>query len=230
MKTKINLLRLFLLTGTIAWTGCAKDNPTPNPNPTPISQLPPVAVQPFYNIVITGLCKVNLVAGAMNHVDTANGAGFVNIVGKTLFVTGAGEITISVKELDSLVANGASFISSINTVNLDHPVIIGNAFSQINMKIAAKDSIIAISNGLGPYIFSGTTPQLHLWANGVGFFKAFDLISEDCTVTMIGAGESEVYASKSLIATIAGLGTVYYKGNPPSVTPYMFGLGFLVKK
>ncbi|MGQ0827783.1 MAG: GIN domain-containing protein [Bacteroidota bacterium] len=224
MKTIFFKFGILSVTSMLLWTGCTKGPGTiPNTNPNP-------AVQPFYNIVTDGLCKVILVPGAVNHVDTCMGAGTITIAGKTLYAAGAGSATISIKDLDSLTANGASFVEAPATLNLDHVTITGNRYSKIILNLSASDSIAALCYGMGPYELSGNTPQLRLVSDGLGSFQAFNMITKNCNVNIIGAGKAEVYASNSLTATIHGLGVVYYKGNPPVVTPNILGLGFLVKK
>ncbi|MBA3706778.1 MAG: DUF2807 domain-containing protein [Bacteroidetes bacterium] len=223
MKTKpiFLKLRIIAISSIMIWTSCTKG---PNPNP------PPPPAQPFYNIVADGLCKITLVPGAVNHVDTIIGAGIVKIIGRTLYAAGAGAATVSIKELDSLTTNGSSFVEATTTLNLNRIAITGNGLSKMDLKLAVTDSIAATCNGFGPYILSGNTSLLRLALHGAGAFKAFNLLSQDCYVTLLGAGVGEVYASNSLTAGIYGWGVVYYKGNPPIVSPTILGLGTLVKK
>ncbi|MGQ0829472.1 MAG: GIN domain-containing protein [Bacteroidota bacterium] len=225
MKTNFKFQTLVFIS-IFLWTSCSK-SPSPSPNP----QNPSPTAQPFHNIVTSGLCKVNLISGAINNLDTVKGSIVTSLVNGTLFISGAGEATISIIDLDSLIANGSSEILAPSSLNLDHIVIVGNGLSKMNLNMAASDSIIVVSNGAGPYTFSGNTSKLHLYANGLASFRGYNLITKDCIVGLLGVGNSEVYASNSLTAYIAGMGVIYYKGNPPTVNKvFIAGLGKLVKK
>ncbi len=48
---------------------------------------------------------------------------------------------------------------------------------------------------------------------GNGTLNAFDLMTEETTVSILGNGNAEVHASVALDVTIGGNGNVRYKGN-----------------
>ena len=51
------------------------------------------------------------------------------------------------------------------------------------------------------------------------------LKAENVRITVSGAGDAEVYASKSLHAVISGAGDVVYDGNPADVQREISGWG-----
>jgi hypothetical protein len=59
--------------------------------------------------------------------------------------------------------------------------------------------------------------------------SAFQLITENASIELSGAGDAEVFASKSLKADLSGAGNVAYKGNPPSVNKEISGAGSVSK-
>ena len=201
--------------------GCAKQPVTPPPTPP---------VLDFHNIVVSGLCKVNLVAGTTNKVDFADGAMVQTIINGTLFLSGAGVGDISVADVDTLIANGVTSINAAKTLSLDHVIIVGNGVSTMNLNIDATDSIEFISNGVGPYTLAGNTSSLHLHSNGAALVNAYGLLSKKCITSIFGIGISEVYASDELKAIIAGDGTIYYKGGATLTKQYIAGVGKIVKK
>ncbi len=213
-----------LIVSALCWTSCSKPvvvEVTPTPNPAPA----------FTNLVISGDIKVNLVAGTTNQVDTVTQGVIVKTqVNKTLFISGAGIVNITVSDLDTLITNGnTSVVDSTSLLHLDHLIVVANGFSRINMNLTASDSLVVISNGVGPYTFSGSTPKYHLHTNGLAFVHSYGLIATNVIVGLYGVGKSQVYASNSITAYIAGAGIIYYKGNPPIVNPvFIAGIGMLV--
>jgi len=63
--------------------------------------------------------------------------------------------------------------------------------------------------------------------SGAGNLNAFELISEETTVNLSGAGKAEVYANQLLNVTITGAGSVYYKGHP-AIAKTITGSGNLI--
>lgn len=222
MKNKTIYFKLgVLVCGVIFIASCAKPPVVP-PNPP----APPLA---FHNIVVSGLCKVNLVSGSTNSVKSADGAMVQTIINGTLFLSGAGVGEIELIDVDTLVANGVTSINAGAALNLDHVIIVGNGVSTMALDINA-DSIEFISNGVGPYILKGNTQKLHLHSNGAALVSAYDLSSKNCVTSILGIGISEVYATDELKAVIAGNGTIYYKGGATVTKQYIAGLGKVVKK
>lgn len=60
----------------------------------------------------------------------------------------------------------------------------------------------------------GTANTLNITHAGVGKISAFDLTSDVCDINHAGVGGIEVTVNDELDVTIAGVGTVFYKGNP----------------
>ncbi|MEO6902098.1 MAG: DUF2807 domain-containing protein [Bacteroidia bacterium] len=222
MKNKIIYFNLgVLLCGAIFIASCAKPPVVP-PKPS----APPLT---FHNIVVSGLCKVNLVAGSTNAVKSADGAMVQTIINGTLFLSGAGVGEIEVIDVDTLVANGVTSINASTALNLDRVIIVGNGVSTMTLDINA-DSIEFISNGVGPYTLKGNTQKLHLHSNGAALVSAYNLLSKNCITSILGIGISEVYATEELKAIIAGNGTIYYKGGAAVTKQLIAGVGKVLKK
>jgi hypothetical protein len=174
---------ILILIAVTLWGGCTKKPatpPLPNPGPQPAA--------PFNNIVVSGYSKITLVAGAANKIDTIFGAIIPHIRKHTLYLDGAGQATLDVNDLDTLISNGATEIDAPSNLNLHHVVIVGNGVSHMNLNLTASDSVCMLSNGAGPYTLTGSTPELHVYVNGVADFHGFGMISQNCTVSLAGAG------------------------------------------
>ena len=60
---------------------------------------------------------------------------------------------------------------------------------------------------------------------GAGKLEAFDLDSKDCDVTVGGLGGAEIYVTGKLNATIEGVGSIKYDGEPIDINTEIKGLG-----
>jgi len=58
----------------------------------------------------------------------------------------------------------------------------------------------------------GQTKDFEISGSGSTTLKCFDLLAENVTVDISGAGDAEVYASVKLSGTISGAADVHYKG------------------
>jgi hypothetical protein len=222
-STCLRLCFALLLTAGVL-TSCKKDL-------TPSSTPPSVTVSTFRNLIINGHCNVTLVVGSSNQISSTQSSIVSVILNKSLMINGSGSVTISINDLDTLSVNGTSSIVAPAALNLRHIAIIACGSSSMNLNLNASDSITMDNSGAGPYTLAGSTPKFHLYVKGLADFHGYDLLSSDCVVALAGAGMSEIYASNSLTAYIAGSGIVYYKGNPPTVNPvFLAGTGSLVKK
>jgi hypothetical protein len=221
----IALVLVLLLLVLIAsmFSSCQKNFPSG----TPVAPAP----GNFHNITVNGNCKLKLVSGSTNQLDSIIGGYVHNIViNGTLMLNGSGNVYITINDLDSVFANGNSSISCKDTLHLDYLAILCNGSSDVTLTVEASDSITALVNGSGKYNFSGSAPKLNVGANGHGTFSGFGLFSKNCDVGVNGSGTSEVSVSDTLRAYINGNGTVYYKGNPVVIPVHMNGNGKLIKK
>ncbi len=116
-----------------------------------------------------------------------------------------GELTyhVTVAELDSLELDG---LSNITVDNLN-----GEALT-VNL------------DGAGSITVSGEVDRQTVEINGAGKYDAANLKSREAVVTHSGAGLAVVQVSDQLDATLNGIGTVEYIGDP-QVTKDVSGLG-----
>jgi hypothetical protein len=222
MKTmKHSLIALLVLA---AFASCRK-------TPVTVVVNPPANVAAFSRLVIDGNVKVHLVPGASNRVDTAVSGVIVKFAtSHTAYITGAGEITAYINDVDTIISNGSTQLLAPTNLNLHHTIFVSNGFSTCDINLVASDSLVFFANGAGPYKFTGSTPRFNLRTNGFSYIQTYGLISSDCDVKLNGANTAEVYSSHSLSVFIAGAGSLYYKGNPPTVSPVVIlGAGKLIK-
>ncbi len=101
---------------------------------------------------------------------------------------------------------------------------VGNFTVQNDVDLAALDVFLV---GVGDFNLRGTTEDLFISLVGVGNVNAFDLSTDSCEISIVGAGNAEVFVNDTLDVTIVGAGTVFYKGDP-AITSNITGTGSIV--
>ena len=76
---------------------------------------------------------------------------------------------------------------------------------------------------------NGRVDELVVRMEGAGHADLRDLVADDATVTVDGVGSVYVNSTKSLDATMNGVGAILYSGTPHEVNTAMRGLGTISK-
>jgi hypothetical protein len=84
--------------------------------------------------------------------------------------------------------------------------------------------------GASKFRASGDTSKLDITLNGAGLVDARELRADRVNVVNNGAGTVSVHALDSLDATVNGVGTIDYYGDPKAVNPKVNGIGRITKK
>ena len=79
-------------------------------------------------------------------------------------------------------------------------------------------------SGAGDVNLTGRVEDQVVRLSGFGRYQAFNLESQQASVTISGAGGANVWAMETLDVTISGAGDVKYYGSP-TVTPNISGVG-----
>jgi hypothetical protein len=98
----------------------------------------------------------------------------------------------------------------------------------IKMEVDAPKLSAEVS-GSGSVRLKGQTKEVELDLTGAAHAYCYDLLAENTTVEISGAGSAEVYASVKLDATVSGAGNVSYKGNAADVNQHVSGAGNVKK-
>ncbi len=92
----------------------------------------------------------------------------------------------------------------------------GSGSISIN-KITGTQNLTATLKGTGSIMANQNLDSLQnttIVVEGTGSFKAFPIQTKNCTVTIKGTGDCEIFVKNTLTVNIQGTGSVYYKGNP----------------
>lgn len=93
-----------------------------------------------------------------------------------------------------------------------------------------NEKITITSTGAGDIQVSGQTKVAEISSTGAANINTENLHAERAKVTLSGAANVDVYASQQLEATVSGVGSVTYSGNPPVVNKHVSGIGSVNKK
>jgi hypothetical protein len=118
-------------------------------------------------------------------------------------------IYVSMKTIKTLSIEGAGNIQSTNMIN--------------------SQSLNCSINGAGNITLQGQGDDLSCSINGAGNFNAKNFTAKTCTAIVNGAGSCTVSCTDKLDATVSGVGSVYYYGNPATVNSTISGVGQITK-
>jgi hypothetical protein len=97
----------------------------------------------------------------------------------------------------------------------------------IQMEVDAPKVTAGIS-GSGSVKLKGQARDFDVDLSGAGHAYCYDLLTENTTVEISGAGSAQIYASVKLKANVSGAGNISYKGNA-SVSQQISGAGSVNK-
>ncbi len=124
--------------------------------------------------------------------------------------------------------SGSSDIVGKNKISSNEELELGaSGAGDIKMEVDAPKVTAGIS-GSGSISLRGQTKDLSIDLSGAGHAYCYDLLTENSTVSISGAGSAQVYASVKLNAEVSGAGNINYKGNP-SVSQQISGAGNVSK-
>lgn len=201
------------------------------------------SLPPFTRIDVSGTAAVVLVQGDAESMTSASGDGaFVaaKVSDGTLHLEsgdnahwwdffldrnggGTAQVTVTFRNLEAIAAAGTVKITAngLRTPDLE---ISGAGGTAIDIRGLTAQSLTVSGAGALRAVISGTVDEQTVTISGAGEYRAPDLMSRDATVTVAGAGQVIVHATKTLKATISGAGQVEYLGDP-EVTERVSGIG-----
>jgi hypothetical protein len=95
--------------------------------------------------------------------------------------------------------------------------------------IETEDLDVELS-GAGNIVMDGTVKTLHAEVSGAGNIDAKSLKAENVYISVSGAASASVYASKYLNASVSGVGSIDYYGDPEKTKTNVSGIGSISRK
>jgi hypothetical protein len=148
--------------------------------------------------------------------------------GVNLIPSGDLNVYVSSPTYKSIEVSGSSDIVGQNRItSSDELNLQASGAGDIQMEVDAPKITSGIS-GSGSIKLKGQTKDLDIDLSGAGHAYCYELLTENTTVQISGAGSAQVYASVKLKADVSGAGNISYKGNA-SVSQDISGAGSVNK-
>lgn len=124
---------------------------------------------------------------------------------------------VTIKELNTLRSSGASQVRLNETFNVGNLKIDVNGASSFKGIINASNVKIEAS-GASSINIEGNTNDLDVHASGASSVKAYEFVSNKCSVDCSGASSVGINVKNELKAEASGASSVRYKGSPSNKT------------
>ncbi len=130
---------------------------------------------------------------------------------------------LTVKELTNLDIIGAARVNVKGLQGEEFAVRLGGA-ADITIESLKTERLKAELPGAGLLKIAGKTIDQSVIVSGAGAYEAPHLESQSATIQLTGLGKATVWVVEELEATLIGLGSIEYYGNP-KITKSVQGLG-----
>jgi len=135
-------------------------------------------------------------------------------------------VVISLTELENIQVIGECSMKTSKTLEADKlQVEVAGAFHfDADLDVRIFDVEIA---GAGNLDLRGRAENFNIECAGAGTIKAYDFIADSVDLEIAGVCNAQVHAVKSIVAEVAGMGTIKYMGNPSNISYDKAGIGSL---
>ena len=169
--------------------------------------------------------QINTDENLLDYIDTEVRAGILNVTQeKKLISKSKIRIIVNYEELNNIRAMGAALIKNEDYLISEDLEIGMEGAGAIDLKIISDRLMVELS-GAGVISLAGEVQEQELNLMGAGKLEAFDLDSKECDVSVGGLGGAEIYVTEKLNATIEGVGSIRYDGQPEDINTEVKGLG-----
>lgn len=238
MKTKPCLFLIILLTFSLALFtgGCELTGQTIKGDGN--LERSSLRVADFHTIDLAGMFNVVLEPGQQAEVTLETDSNLMDLVSiessnNVLRIKIERDVAIRPTRMDlhivypglqKIIVGGACRISSplmLQTPNMEFDL---SGASSIELEMEVEE-VITISAGASNLNFSGNARNHKLDLSGATNLEARNLITSKTDISLSGAGSARVHASEDLKASISGVGSIRYYGNPRHTDIDRSGIG-----
>jgi hypothetical protein len=135
--------------------------------------------------------------------------------------------SITVPDLDAVSLSGVADID-VSDFTIDDLSVSLTGVGDVNVTNLDAQELEVVLSGVGDVTATGSVDTQTVTISGVGDYEGEGLASLDATVTTSGEGSAYVRVSDTLTATLTGVGSIFYYGNPTTVIPDDTGVGDIV--
>lgn len=197
-----------------------------------------VDLESFDAIEASGAFKITLTEGSKPHITIATDQNLQEYIvaevknqtltlemrGKKTYSPTQLEVQITTPSLKKLKLSGATSLSADYTIQTPSLEIQISGAAQLSLGLETHELNTRIS-GAGKIDLSGLADHHQLHISGAAAVNSVSLKTLKTKVRLSGAGSAHVYASQHLDATVSGIGTIQYKGNPIHIQTNTSGIG-----
>lgn len=135
-------------------------------------------------------------------------------------------VTIKVyfKSLNRVSLSGVGSVKTTGEITTSELIATLRGTGNMHMNIKCS-TFTGNMYGTGSLNIEGSTNTAIINVEGVGNFEGYDLITTDTEIKVSGVGGATVHATNELTATINGVGSIRYKGDPKTKNLKTNGLG-----
>jgi hypothetical protein len=125
--------------------------------------------------------------------------------------------------------SGAGKIVSENKLTGNKLKVFQSGAHSLDLDLEYGQILVEMS-GVGSIYLRGKTQKADLEMSGTGNIDAYDLTVQDAECGVSGLGSIQCFVENDLYATVSGLGSVKYKGEPKRFKKSVSGLGKVVSR
>jgi hypothetical protein len=201
------------------------------------------SVSSFKEVEANGNIRLNVIQGELKPVRIESDENLLSYIevlqegdritiqtrqGFNLIPTGDLNVYISSPTYKSIDVSGSCDIVGQNKItSTDELALNASGAGDIVMEVDAPKISAGIS-GSGSVKLKGQAKDFDVDLSGAAHAYCYDLLTENTTVGISGAGSAQVFASVKLNANVSGAGNISYKGNA-SVSQEISGAGSVNK-
>ena len=137
-------------------------------------------------------------------------------------------IKVYVSSLNAVSLSGVGSVKMEEELKSNTFIATLSGTGNMNLKLEC-DSFKGHVFGTGGLNIIGSAKSLVVTVEGIGSFNGYEFEALDVEATVSGVGGAKVYASQALTATINGVGSIRYKGDPPNKNFSSNGIGNIKK-
>lgn len=138
-------------------------------------------------------------------------------------------VTVPFEKINGLALGGSGSIISKKTIKSNEVGLAVGGSGNIKATVSAE-TIKASIGGSGNINLKGQGDKLKCSVAGSGNIRAYNLTVTSLRASVAGSGDIEATVSERIKASIAGSGSVYYKGNAKYVDTSSVGSGDVIKR
>jgi hypothetical protein len=225
MKPKLTALALVLFLSVFSMMACGFEGGDVRGNRDMVKKQHTVG--DFNRLHISGVFKVYLVEGQSGQIEVEtdqNIQEYVKVEVKNNVLTLSLEphfrldptrleVYITTNHLNEIRMSGASSLQSRHALSSDNLNIGISGACDLNLMVRTGSLKTDVS-GAGSVKIAGEARNHDIHISGVAAVNCLDLNTSATDVSISGAGSAKVNAADRLKASVSGVGSVQYKGNP----------------